>query len=104
MFLIIIGFFISSVYTYFILPDNEGSEPKINPTLYPILYKGMVIIPYNKANAVHLHHWVLYFLICLISVFIYIPHIFTGFSLGLFIQGIKYKDSCTFICDNPYKG
>ena len=102
MFLIIFGLFTASVYSYLILPNNEGSDPKINPTLYPILYKGMVIIPYNKAKALHLHHWVFYILIYIASFFVHIPPILIGFSLGLFIQGIKYKDSCTFICNNPY--
>ena len=96
------GLFISYIYSYFILPDNEGEEPTIKPTLYPILYKGMIIIPYNNAKAIHLHHWVLFFLICVISMFVYIPNIFIGFSLGLFIQGISYKDSLHFIRNNPY--
>ena len=102
MLLIFVGLFVSSVYSFWILPDNEGSEPVINPTIYPLLYKGMIIIPYNKVNAIHLHHWVVYFFICVISIFFYIPEILTGFSLGLFIQGIKYKDSLNFICSNPY--
>lgn len=102
MLLIIIGLFISSVYSFWILPENEGSEPVVNPTIYPLLYKGMIIIPYNKVNAIHLHHWVIYFFICVISIFYYIPEIFVGFSLGLSIQGIRYKDSLNFICSNPY--
>ena len=102
MILFFIGLFISSIYSLLILPDNEGSEPTINPTIYPLLYKGMIIIPYNKVNAIHLHHWVVYFFLCLLSLFYNIPQILTGFSLGLFIQGIRYKDSFNFICSNPY--
>jgi len=102
MLLIIYGLLISSIYSYYILPDKEGGEPKINITIYPIMYKGTVIMPYNKENALHLHHWVLYISICIVSVFFYIPDIVIGFSLGLFFQGIRYKDSFTFICKNPY--
>tara|TARA_Y100000389_G_scaffold138033_1_gene135723 strand:+ start:7558 stop:7920 length:363 start_codon:yes stop_codon:yes gene_type:complete len=102
MLLFVFGLFLSSIYSYLILPNNEGNMPKINPTLYPFLYDGMVIIPYDKKNAIHLHHWILYFSICMVSIFVYIPNILVGFSLGLFIQGIQYKDSFTFICDNPY--
>lgn len=102
MILFFVGLFVSSVYSLWILPDNEGSEPTVNPTIYPLLYKGMIIIPYNKVNAIHLHHWVVYFILCLLSFFYHIPQILTGFSLGLFLQGIRYKDSFNFICSNPY--
>ena len=102
MFLFISGIFISCIYSFFVLPNKEEREPSINVTLYPILFKGMLIIPYNKINALHLHHWVIYFFICIISIFINVPKIITGFSLGLFIQGIMYKDRLNFICKNPY--
>ena len=81
------GIFFSSVYSLWILPKNEDEEPSVNPTLYPLLYKGMIIIPYNRVKAIHLHHWVVYFFICLLSLFYNIPQILTGFSLGLFLQG-----------------
>ena len=102
MYLIALGIFTSFVYSVLILPNNEGTEPKINPTIYPLMYRGMIIIPYNKVNAIHLHHWIWYFSICIISMFVYIPNMVTGFSLGLFIQGIRYKDSFILICKNPY--
>ena len=98
----ILGLFFSFIYSIYVLPKNEGVEPSINPTVYPILYKGMIIIPYNKENAIHLHHWVIYFIICILSIFIYIPNLIIGFSLGLFLQGITYNDSLHFICKNPY--
>lgn len=98
---IVLGLFISLVYSHYILPKKEGIEPNINPTLYPIMYRGMLIIPYSK-KAIHLHHWILYSCVCLIGCIVQIPGIFIGFSLGLAIQGFQYKDSCKFICDNPY--
>lgn len=102
MYKIIIGLLISSVYSYFILPKNEGEEPSIKLTVYPIFYKGMIIIPYSKANAIHLHHWILYMFVCASSIFTKINEIILGFSLGLLIQGIQYKDSFHIICKNPY--
>ena len=99
---IVIGIIISYIYSLFILPKNEGLEPLLKPTIYPILYKGMVIIPYNKYKAIHLHHWVIYLFICLLSIIYFIPEIIIGFSLGLLLQGIQYKDRFNFICNNPY--
>ena len=102
MFLIAVGLFASFVYSVLILPNSEGSVPKINPTVYPLMYRGMIMIPYTNVNAIHLHHWIWYFSICVISMFVYIPDIVIGFSIGLFIQGIRYKDSLRLICKNPY--
>ena len=62
----------------------------------------MLILPYNCNNAIHLHHWVIYFLIFIISFFIEFPTVLNGISFGLFIQGIQYEDRFDFICNNPY--
>ena len=102
MLFVILGLFFSFIYSIYVLPKKEGFEPSLNPTVYPILYKGMVIIPYSKENAIHLHHWVIYCVICILSIFMYIPDLIIGFSLGLFLQGITYNDSLHFICKNPY--
>ena len=102
MFLFILGLFSSSIYSNYVLPQKVGLEPSLNPTFYPLLYRGMIIIPYNSENAIHLHHWVIYYFICILSVFIYIPNLIIGFSLGLFLQGMSYNDSLHFICKNPY--
>ena len=103
MFNYLIGGLLSFLYSLWILPKSEGNYPKIQPTIYPIMYKGMIIIPYNKNKAIHLHHWILYLLICIASIFIKIPQIIIGFSFGLFIQGLQYNDYKTLICKNPYK-
>jgi hypothetical protein len=100
--MLIYGLIFSYLYSYWILPKQCGYYPYINPTLYPILYNGMLIIPYNKKKAIHLNHWLIHLIICIMSVFIKIPKILIGFSFGLFIQGILYKDRFDFICDNPY--
>jgi nucleoside recognition membrane protein YjiH len=102
MLLFITGLCIACVYSMAIFPSIIGSEPAINPTLYPLMYKGMIIIPYSSRYAIHFHHWVLYLMVCGISVLRYVPEVFTGFSLGLVIQGLTYKDRCNFLCTNPY--
>ena len=63
MFTYFIGGLISFLYSVVILPKQEGNYPKIQPTIYPIMYKGMIMIPYNKNKAIHLHHWIFYLLI-----------------------------------------
>ncbi len=95
------GVVVSRIYSYYILPKHHGCSTSIKLQIYPILYDGMIIIPYNK-KAIHIHHWVIYFFILLVSLFYHIPEYIIGFSFGLFIQGVQYKDCCVFICDNPY--
>ena len=60
----ILGFLLALVYSYFVFPKKEGQPPRISPTIYPILYKGMIILPFfNKA--IHLHHWILGLISCI---------------------------------------
>ena len=99
MYKLIYGIIISILYSYIILPRKIGEKPKIDITINPIIKNGMLIIPYNKRKEIHIHHWIIYFLLCILSIFIKIPKIILGFFFGLFIQGILYKDSLNFIID-----
>ena len=96
------GLIISYIFSIYILPVKEGGYPNIRFTLYPLIYNSMIIIPFNK-KALHIHHWTIFLLIYILSLFYKIPPILAGFSIGLFIQGILYNDRFNFICDNPYK-
>jgi hypothetical protein len=100
--LFIIGIIISIIYSYFFLPKEKNEFPTINPTIYPILYKGMIIIPINKKKCIHIHHWILSLLLCLSYIFFDIPLIVVGISFGLIIQGLMYEDRFDIICKNPY--
>ena len=99
---LIIGLLLAVIYSYFILPKKEKGSPKINPTVYPIIFEGMILIPISKEKCFHIHHWIIYLLIFILSFFINIPEIIIGFSIGLFLQGLFYKDSLEFIVNNPY--
>ena len=99
---VIIGLLLSVIYSYLVLPKKEKEAPKISPTLYPIIFKGMMMIPISKEKCFHIHHWIINLFILIISLFIYIPKIIIGFSLGLFLQGLSYKDRFHFIINNPY--
>jgi len=102
MILFFIGLILSKVYSYFILPKKCNENPKINPNFYPIMFKGMLIVPITKKKALHIHHWLIYLFICFSGLFFKIPKIIMGFSFGLLVQGLLYKDCLKFICDNPY--
>ena len=74
----------------------------IDITIYPLLYNGIIIVPINKKKATHVHHWIIFLFILILSFFINIPEIIIGFSLFLFIQGICYNDRFEIITKNPY--
>ena len=99
---VIIGLLLSGIYSYLVLPKKEKGHPRISPTLYPLIFKGMIMIPISKEKCFHMHHWIINLFIFFISLFIYIPKLIIGFSLGLFLQGLSYKDRFHFIINNPY--
>ena len=96
------GLLTAFVYTYLILPKNCGTDPSIKMTIYPFFYNGMIIIPIDENNALHIHHWLIFSIICFSSIIFNIPTLLLGISLGLSIQGLFYNDCFDFICDNPY--
>ena len=98
----LLGLFLSYIYIIAVLPKKEQLEPNIKPTIVPIMYKGMIFIPFGK-NALHIHHWMLCMLLCiLLSMKYNTLRVLFGFFYGLFIHGLQYKDSFTFIFPNPY--
>ena len=96
------GLLLSLIFIYFILPKKSGYYPNIKINFKPLMFNSMIIIPINRNYALHIHHWFIYFFVLFASFFIYIPKLITGFSLGLFLQGISYSDSFNFLCKNPY--
>lgn len=103
MFLILIGLSLSVLYSMLALPSKEGSHPSISPTINGFMYNGMIIIPTDEQNAVHVHHWVVYLFLFLILLFLDKMYILMGFFTGLIVQGLFYKDSFVFSCKNPYR-
>jgi hypothetical protein len=98
----LLGFIVSIIFSVCFLPRKEGKEPSISPTIYPFMYKGMIIIPISNTKALHIHHWIPYMIICLSSLYFHIPKFIFGFSFGLCIQGLIYSDWYQIICKNPY--
>lgn len=94
----ILGFVLAFIYCIMVFPIECNNKPKIDITLYPLLHNGMVIIPYNSKNALHIHHW-----ICYIPLLFLLNKSFVWFFfLGLIIQGLTYDDRFDIICRNPY--
>ena len=97
---IIFGIIFAILYSNCILPEKEGEIPKISITIYPFLYKGMIIIPISNKKALHIHHWIICLILLLLYNYMYL-WLFV-FLLGLIIQGISYKDCFTILVNNPY--
>lgn len=99
---LLLGILFGLIYSKNILPKEHNNNPKICFTLNSFLYKSMIIIPISKKKALHIHHWFIYSIILLYSLFFKISDIIKGFSFILIIQGLLYKDCMHFICKNPY--
>jgi len=96
----ILGFLLALIYSYFVFPKKVGHSPRISPTIYPIFYKGMIIIPIFS-KAIHIHHWILGLVSC---IYFYKRNSFIfSFSIVLLIQGLGYSDFYKIVRDNPYK-
>ena len=110
---LIYGLILAYIYCELLLPDKEGYGTKFTTNRYLIIplivYKGMLIIKINKNKAVHIHHWV-FFLLLIIILFLIKSKIsdtidlsiYLGYSIGMIIQGLLYKDRFDFFCKNPY--
>lgn len=100
---ILIGVILGICYIITILPSKSGNIPCIRPTIYPIMYNGMLIIPINKNIAFHIHHWIIYMFIFLLFNKI-LGLLISGFILTLTLHGFFwYKDSLHIITNNPWK-
>jgi hypothetical protein len=94
-----LGIIASAAYSMLLLPDCVNEAPKLQPTIYPILSRGMIILPVDRTKALHLHHWLLF--TCLLTT-VDLPEVVAGFSYGLVMQGIEYSDYLQIHTTNPY--
>ena len=95
---LLIGLIISIIYSILVLPEKCGFNPKLSFTLYPLISKGMVIIPISKEKAIHIHHWIIAALIILF----FNKYLITIIWFFAFLAGIKANSYISailsFIC------
>ena len=94
----LIGLLLAGVYSELVLPKESGKTPNIAPTMWPILWKGMVRIPCGR-HAIHVHHWMIS---GALYAFIPMPSLVVGFAFGMTLHGLRYKDCFCVIEGNPW--
>jgi len=96
------GVVLALTYVRTVLPDQAGEAPAIQPTVYPIMFKGMLIVPVTRSTAVHVHHWMVYTALLVFCSGILGP-LGSGFALTLAIHGFtKYSDRLQLTEKNPW--
>jgi hypothetical protein len=95
----LLGFWLGVLYTSRVLPETPGDYPMYQFTAWPVLYRGMVVVPLSQHRALHVHHWT----ITLVMLLLFdLPKILGGFCLCLTLQGLRYRDRFRFIETNPF--
>jgi hypothetical protein len=101
---ILAGCVLFVVYALVVLPSDSGSPPAVKPSIYPVLYQGMILVPLSRSKALHVHHWTLCALFFCAGILAkkkwYLLLTFTGLAAlhGLF----WYKDSLRFVQQKPW--
>ena len=97
----LLGAALGLLYARWGLGRAAGSIPKLHPTAWPLLWRGMIVIPvpWTPGRCLHVHHW----LVCSAAV----PSlaaacpVAAGAALSLALQGLTYADRFTFMGDVP---
>ena len=109
------------LYAYFMFPGGTGDPPSSSwMTWYPMLYKGMIIVPISSEHALHIHHWMVYLPLCFVCLVLsplvgdpcdaystssLILLAVAGFSAVMTFHGlVMYKDRFDIKTENPYQG
>jgi hypothetical protein len=95
------GVCVGMIYAKLFLPRQAKCTPTLNKSLWPVLYKGMIIIPVSTKHALHIHHWLICgALLCFRGVR---DQMFVlGYTLTMMLQGLSYRDRFHFVEDNPW--
>lgn len=98
-----IGLIVASVYCMLVYRKAK-EPPNFQLSQYPILYRGMIMIPIDN-KAIHIHHWLFFVFVTAWLLRSNVPYrtYWIGFAMGLIVQGLLYSDCFEFIIDNPWR-
>lgn len=100
---LVVGACLGLFYVTWMYKRDVGSAPRVCPTMPPLVYEGMVVVPLGPRtcapDALHLHHWMLLLPLLFLRK---LSVIVRAFALVLVIQGLCYDDRFQMLCPNPY--
>tara|TARA_B100000683_G_scaffold268210_1_gene303045 strand:- start:284 stop:694 length:411 start_codon:yes stop_codon:yes gene_type:complete len=116
-----VGACIGLLYASVMFPGGEGNPPRGASwlTLYPVLHRGMVVLPISAESALHIHHWMIYLPVCMACSVMAIaadeegkggeghsrilPAATAGFAMVMALHGLAmYDDRFVIKTRNPY--
>ena len=96
---VVLGAVIGCVYAKWGLGTHAGTIPRIRPTVWPVLYRGMIMIPLPRTErALHLHHWLVY---AVLLPWLAPWPVAWGAAMSLAVQGVLYNDCLHFVVPRP---
>lgn len=87
------------LYSHVAMPREPGHPPALQPTLWPFLFRGMILVDL-QSTCMHIHHWMVYLYILLL-----LPNPWNflgGWSGYMYIQGLLYPDAFHILQANPW--
>jgi len=103
MLLFVSGILTGTIYSSRMLPEKEKGIPSLKFTVYPIIFHGMIFVPVSAEFAIHVHHWVIYTLLFVVSIMFKLPYILIGFCVSMVLHGLSYADRFSFVEPNPFQ-
>ena len=71
-------------------------------TVWPFLYKGMLIVPLNDSYAIHVHHWMVYLPLAILAL-VTARLAVAGFAGTMVVHGLLvYQDRFAVVVRSPW--
>lgn len=102
----VLGAALGLLYARWGLGRAAGSTPRLRPTAWPLLHRGMIVIPLDlgrgaagRGRCLHVHHWLVY--AALLPWLAPAHPLAAGAALSLVAQGLAYADRFEFVVAAP---